>query len=176
MKKIVVAGLSIALVLFTATTAFADAIGQEGGSATKEVTATYTGEAEKVVYSVDITWANMDFTYTAASKGIWQPESHSYVGGNDASWTSGKISLTNHSNTAIEAVPSYTPVSGYEGISMVFGGSGFANGALHVDSADNGVAGNAGSAQLGEINVTPQGDLAEGAKNVKIGSLVVTIN
>ena len=55
------------------------------------------------VVSVDLSWQAMEFTYTPSSKGTWNPNTHSYDGGSEASWssTSNQITVTNHSNVGI---------------------------------------------------------------------------
>ena len=55
------------------------------------------------VVSVDLSWQAMEFTYTPSSKGTWNPNTHSYDGGTEASWssTSNQITVTNHSNVGI---------------------------------------------------------------------------
>lgn len=66
------------------------------------------GESPADIVSVDIVWDDMNFTYTAPSKGTWNPENHQYEGGSNGSWaatngTDPKITLTNHSNVDVKA-------------------------------------------------------------------------
>lgn len=105
-----------------------DTITEVGRSANHDVTATYvagsSGGAGGTVYSVDITWGDMEFTYTAAA-GVWDPTTHTITGADGGTWKvnnegGNKIKVTNHSNTAVTATFSYAAASGYEGISGSF--------------------------------------------------------
>ncbi len=60
------------------------------------------GSAERV-YSVDINWGNMNFTYTASS-GTWNPKTHQYEGGSEGTWTARNniVTVTNHSELPVE--------------------------------------------------------------------------
>ena len=70
------------------------------------------------VISVDVTWGNMEFTY---SDGTWNPETHEYEG---AGWTSGenanKISVTSTSNVPVTVSYSYGQEVGYEAVNGSF--------------------------------------------------------
>ena len=102
-----------------------------GGTASCDVKATYTtdtsggaGGTGGTVYSVDIDWGDMEFTYTAAA-GVWDPGTHTITGADGGTWKvnnegGNKIKVTNHSNTAVTATFSYAAASGYEGISGSF--------------------------------------------------------
>ena len=105
-----------------------DTITEVGRSANHDVTATYvagsSGGAGGTVYSVDIAWGDMEFTYTAAA-GVWDPGTHTITGADGGTWSAtntggNKIKVTNHSNTAVTATFSYAAASGYEGISGSF--------------------------------------------------------
>ena len=62
------------------------------------------------VVSVDILWDAMEFVYTPSSRGEWDPDSYTYVGGTPASWTSttNTITVTNHSNVGVTAAFRFT--------------------------------------------------------------------
>ena len=62
------------------------------------------------VVSVDILWDAMEFVYTPSSRGEWDPDSYTYVGGTAASWTSttNTITVTNHSNVGVTAAFRFT--------------------------------------------------------------------
>ena len=107
MKKIIAIALALVLTCALAVTCFAATAG------TGEVKATYVaGGTSAIVYDVDVSFGNMEFTYTAASQGTWDPETHSYKDIDEAAWTFGenqnKITVTNHSNVAIKATFTYT--------------------------------------------------------------------
>ena len=78
MKKILFLVLALALVMSLGIPAFAAEI---NGDNSKDVTANYqAGEASQKVYLVDIVWGSLEFTYTDASEGTWDPETHTYTG------------------------------------------------------------------------------------------------
>ena len=77
-----------------------------------EISGTYTpGAAADEIISADIAWDAMDFTYTGASQGTWNPVTHTYDGATEGSWSDNTpaITVTNHSNVAINATLDFTP-------------------------------------------------------------------
>ena len=91
MKKKTALVLTLAMVFSLAPlSAYADTIGTAGGTASHDVTATYradsSGGAGGKVYSVDITWGDMAFTYTAEA-GIWDPTTHKTTDAEGGVWT-----------------------------------------------------------------------------------------
>ena len=70
------------------------------------VTGTYNAEiTEKTVYSVDIAWGSMEFTYEVPAD-VWDGENHKYVSGGDAKWSyasgANAVTVTNSSNAAMD--------------------------------------------------------------------------
>lgn len=126
MKKIFTLALAFLLIFSLVTvTAFAadTTISGTSDTATKTVTASYSsGSGSGTVYSVDITWGSMAFTYSEGSSGTWQPDSHSYSSGSTGGWSNSgnTVKVTNHSNTSVTAELTYTPETGFEGISGSF--------------------------------------------------------
>ena len=173
MKKIVSLILALAMVMSLSVTAFAAEGVTNGGTDTSDVKGTYSSTATVTVYSVDIAWEGLSFTYNGAFEGNWNPETHEYEDATAAGWAAGNgtITVTNHSNTAITATPSYTAKNGYE-----TAGVSFSTSALNVATADNGVDGAAGSAVTGTITVTPTGSLPEGTEDAVIGTITITIS
>lgn len=144
--------------------------GDGTGSYSADVKGTYhAGSSGAVVYSVDIAWTDMNFTYTGAGEGTWNPETHQYEGGTEASWTDSNASVTviNHSNAPVTATASYAADPDYGSTTMTFGN----NGATVATAVDTTVQ-NAPSAT---ITVTPGGTLAESADGGKIGTITVSI-
>lgn len=170
MKKLVSMLAAAALVCTMSTTAFAaDQDGVGTGSYSADVKGTYqAGGSGAVVYSVDIAWTNMNFTYTGAGE-AWDPETHQYSGSSEGAWTASNdsITVTNHSNAAVEATASYQAEPGYESTTMTFGN----NGATVATAVGTEVA----SAPSATITVTPGGTLAESANGSKIGTITVSI-
>ena len=86
--------------------------GKEDGKYNIEIVGTYTpGTAADEKISVDIVWDAMDFTYTAASQGTWNPATHAYDGATAGGWSDNTpaITVTNHSNVAVNATLGFTP-------------------------------------------------------------------
>ena len=111
MKKLFATLLAGAMLASLSVTAFA---AENTGATPTEITVngTYTPGAmadEKI--SVDIAWDAMDFTYTGASQGTWNPVTHTYDGATEGSWSDNTpaITVTNHSNVAINATLDFTP-------------------------------------------------------------------
>ena len=171
MKKITTLLAAAALTCAMGTTAFAaDQDGVETGDYTADVKGTYqAGGSGAVVYSVDIAWTDMSFTYTGAGEGTWDPETHQYSGSSEGAWTASddSITVTNHSNAAVKPSAKFEADSGYESTTMTFGN----NGATVATAVGTEVA----SAPSATITVTPGGTLAESANGGKIGTITVSI-
>ena len=171
MKKLVSMLAVAALTCAMGTTAFAaDQDGVKTGDYTADVKGTYqAGGSGAVVYSVDIAWTDMSFTYTGAGEGTWDPETHQYSGSSEGAWTASddSITVTNHSNAAVKATAKFEADSGYESTTMTFGN----NGATVATAVGTEVA----SAPSATITVTPGGTLAESADGGKIGTITVSI-
>lgn len=173
MKKLFSLVLALALLLSLSVPAFAAEITPNGNNASADVNGTYVAGAESdIVYSVDIAWEGLNFTYTDSSKGTWNPTNHAYENGTAASWSgTGNITVTNHSNDGIVVIPAYMQEEAYKDASMNFDAT-----ALTVASADNGEGEEgAGAAKSGTITVTPTGSLPAGTSETKIGTITLTI-
>ena len=109
----------LALVICVTFTAFAetDTINQENGTTDITVSGIFEdGAVAEEIISVDLSWGSMSFTYYDTDEGEWDEEHHVYEGAYDAYWDceddANKITITNHSNTAVEAQLSFTKVEG----------------------------------------------------------------
>ena len=171
MKKLVSMLVAAALVCTMSTTAFAaDQDGVNTGSYSADVKGTYQASSSgAVVYSVDIAWTDMSFTYTGAGEGTWDPETHQYSGSSEGAWTASNdsITVTNHSNAPVTATASYAADPDYGSTTMTFDN----NGATVATAVGTEVA----SAPSATITVTPGGTLAESADGGKIGTITVSI-
>ena len=179
MKKKTALVLTLAMVFSLAPlSVYADTIDRVGGTATHDVTATYvdgsSGGAGGTVYSVDITWGDMAFTYTAEA-GIWDPANHTYTGAEGGAWTvdnkdgGNTITVTNHSNTDVTAAFSYAPAEGFTGIS-----GSFDKDSLGLKSA---VGTEVANAPTGTAALTLTGALgSDTTANTTIGTITVTLN
>lgn len=117
MKKLSALVLAFALAVPMGLTAFADDTppadttannnGTESTSIAVQGTYQPGAAADDSVIYVDVAWDAMDFTYTAPSKGDWNPEKHTYQnpvetgGWAPTNGTAPKITVTNHSNTSV---------------------------------------------------------------------------
>ena len=158
------------LIPATSFTIQSEQSGDGTGSYSAEVKGTYhPGGSGAVVYSVDIAWTDMNFTYTGAGEGTWNPETHQYSGSSEGAWTASdeSITVTNHSNAAVKATAKFEADSGYESTTMTFGN----NEATVATAVGTEVA----SAPSATITVTPGGTLAESANGGKIGTITVSI-
>ncbi|MCD7957004.1 MAG: hypothetical protein LUG93_14905 [Lachnospiraceae bacterium] len=86
------------------TVAYADTLEDEGSSSA-DVTATYESSETEIIYSVDITWGSLEFTYTEAGAQTWDPSTHTYSEAEEGGWSyeegSNILTITNHSNSAV---------------------------------------------------------------------------
>lgn len=112
MKKILSIVLAIAIIAAFSITAFAAPAKTDKGLTAGEtstntvdvkIDATSAENLDKV-YSVDVAWDSLDFTYTfdQTAENTWNPENHTYTedGNANANWdkTTANIIVTNHSN------------------------------------------------------------------------------
>ena len=178
MKKKTALVLTLAMVFSLAPlSAYADTIDRVGGTASHDVTATYradsSGGAGGTVYSVDITWGDMAFTYTAEA-GIWDPAKHTYTGAEGGAWAVDKeggntITVTNHSNADVTAVFSYAAAEGYNGISGSFDKESLALKTAVGTAVANAPSGTAALTLTGALG-------SDTAANTTIGTITVTLN
>lgn len=132
MKKIFALVLAVVMLASFGVTAFATE-NAETNDGSKSTSIAVNGKFKEGapsddVISVNVVWDEMNFTYTAASKGTWNPQTHGYDGATAGEWTwdgateSKKkpfITVTNHSNINVVASFAFTPES--DGIVGEFG-------------------------------------------------------
>lgn len=165
MKKLTSLSIVIILMLSLCLTAFAqENVGT--GAYNADVTGTYVeGATSETVFSVDIAWTDLSFTYHAEQQPVWNAETHKYSDAIAAYWEgTGTITVTNHSNAKITATPTYNKGTGYESANMTF-----STDKLSVASAES------GAAQVGTITVTPTGSLPANTENQTIGTITLAI-
>lgn len=125
-KKLTAVAMTGMMVFGMGTSVFAASpITAVGGSDTRDVKATYAANTKaETVYSVDITWGNMQYTYTIASEGTWDPDTHTFKNASEGEWSCGEgadqVKVTNHSNAAVKATFTYDAESEYESITGSF--------------------------------------------------------
>ncbi len=173
MKKFFCLLLTLLFILSFPISSFAETIENSSGSASFDVMASYSSTAKIDIYSVDITWGNMNFEYHEEEK-KWNPSTHKYETQKGAYWScienSNAITVTNHSSKPITAALSYTPVSSYNNIAATFYPTTMSL-AAPTEGSDP------GTAPSGTAKVTLNGTLPSSAtSNVKLGSITVTIS
>lgn len=184
MKKTLALILTLAMVLSLAIVPAAAAttrnnIDRIGGTATHDVTATYKTSSSgstggSTVYSVDITWGDMAFTYTAGSAGTWNPATHRVTGGTGGAWApdtsdGNKITVTNHSNAEVTASLTYTAETAFSGITGTF-----SKASLSLATA---VGTEVSAAPSDYTTLSLDGTLASGTSTgTKIGTITVTLS
>ena len=90
-------------------TAMADTIESVPQTSTKDVKVTVKNTISAPVYSVDVTWESLEFTYTFGSSHTWKPQDHVYNDNGESSWSgtnqgndnTANIVVKNHSDAAV---------------------------------------------------------------------------
>ena len=147
---------------------------------THDVYVTYQeGESSATIYSVEIVWESMEFTYTAASEGTWNPSTHTFTDKESASWSfaNNKITVTNHSNANINTTFSYTPITSFSTVSGTFvdvDKKALPNATLALSSA---VGSTREEAPSGDAFLSLSGELPSSLDTRTVcGTVTVTIN
>lgn len=173
MKKFFSALLALMMVLAMGIPTYAATIGSNGGTQSIDVKAKYVDStSSNTIYSIDVSWGAMEFTYTASGTQVWNPETHEYTSSVSGAWTGSgnQVAVTNHSNTGITASFTFAPESGYTGLAGTFSQSSFG-----LPSAV-GKATNA-SELTGTTALTLGGTLANTVTTMtKVGTVTVTIS
>lgn len=178
-KKALTLCVATILGLSSGTVAMAEpiTITSAGGTDSHAVYGTYQPEDEaKTVYSVDVSWGSMEFTYTdGAVTKTWNPSTHQYsesVG--KGSWSNqdgaNKVTVTNRSNKALTATVA-TSVS-YAGITAKVDTA-----SLRLADASSGASTTvAGTASTASTTISLSGALTDkNANKATIGSVTVKI-
>ena len=165
MKKLFTLVLAIAMIATMSVSAFAAT--SNGGNTTITVKGTYNGsDAAGDTISVDVAWGEMEFTYTPASQGSWDPATHTYKDATTAGWTANgnTITVTNHSDVAITASFTFAKAEGTN-----------VEGSFTADSLDlnRAEAGSALDSQKGEVTFSITGGSI--AATTDLGTITVNI-
>lgn len=112
MKKLVSCVVALAMCFGLSTVASAAEV---PGSQSIDVKAKCVENTEKpIIYSVDLSWDAMEFTYQNSGTKTWNPATHTYTDSTTGSWSDGKsITVANHSNAAVNANFSFEVNSPY---------------------------------------------------------------
>ena len=155
---------------------FAVSITSNGGAELTPIKVSYelnTSEAEEVYY-VDVIWGSFENTYKTNDVKVWNPETLMYeIESGTPEWTcrngANTVKITNHSNTAVTALVSYTPTGNYSGITGTFD-KGVISLAAPVENSSY------DSAPSESANLTLGGVLnTEAGTQVKVGSVSISL-
>ncbi len=169
MKKILALIMTLTLVMSLSITAFAATVGT--GDKNIDVEGKYQDNTTApTVFSVDVTWGAMQFTYTESGAMTWNPENHTYTDNTSAGWTANgnTVTVTNHSNAAVTASFAFDALTDYSAITGSFD--------IASETLDAGVVGAYADADKVTATLTLAGSLADTVTEyTKIGTITVKI-
>ena len=136
-----------------------------------DVTAKYQDNSTQAeVYSVDVQWGTMQFTYVESGSMVWNPIDHSYTDNTKTGWTASgnTVTVVNHSNAEVTATFSFEALEDYAGITGTFD--------VPTKTLQAGEVGGFDSADQVVSTLTIEGALADTvAEFTKIGAITVNI-
>ena len=174
MKKLIATALALTMVLSLSTTALAAGNVDGAGVGPQDpidVTAKYNdGVTEPAVYSVDLAWEDMTFTYNESGTRTWNPDTHTYTDSTTSGWDkiTAAVTATNHSNAEVKVSFTYTP-QGNTGVNASMSKDSFKL-AAGVENKPNEAA---TDSSILTITGTPNNSVT--AEGVTIGTITVTI-
>ena len=167
MKKSAIALMGLACTLAISSSAFAADLPDPS---THAVNGRYHANSTvETVYSVDVAWDSMEFTYTVDSEGTWNPATHQVDGASEGQWSGdGDVKVTNHSNAKVKVAVTYAAESSYSDIT-----GRFSNGTFELATAEGTEV---GSAPNQTATLTLSGELDKSVDtSTKLGTATVTI-
>lgn len=169
MKKIVSLILALTLVMSLNITAFATTVGT--GDQDIDVKGKYQDNTTApTIYSVDVTWGAMEFTYTESGAMTWNPADHTYTDSTSAAWVANgnTVTVTNHSNAEVTASFAFKALDAYNTVTGSFD--------VASETLDAGVVDGYDTADKVVATLTLAGTLAETVTDfTKVGTITVTI-
>ena len=175
MKKLIATALALTMTLGMSTTALAAGNVDGAGVGLQDpidVTAKYNDNtADSIVYSVDLTWEDMTFTYNESGTRIWNPDTHTYTDTTSAGWDkiTAAVTATNHSNAQVTVKFDYTP-KGNTGVNASMSKDSFKLTAGVENKPNEAATDNS----ILTITGTPNNSVT--AEGVTVGSITVTIS
>lgn len=173
-KKVLTFFITVFMLFGLSTTAFATSVDNVNPTNTSDVKATYVkGSISDTVYSVDVVWGNMEFTYTSPAEGTWKPSTHTYDGAETKGiWScddkANEIKIVNHSNTVVKASVTYNKGNDYQEINGIFG--------KNTLSTPTAVGTKYDSAPTDFTTLNLNGSLKESAQQVTVGTVTLRLD
>lgn len=168
MKKKIAAALILTMTFGMGNTVFAAGIGEQNPI---DVTARYNDNiTTQTVYSVDLEWEDMTFTYRETGSRTWNPATHTYTDNTSSGWdkTSAAVTATNHSNVPVEVGFVYQTNDVY-GVNASMSKDSFA-----LSAGEEGKPGEA-AADSSNLNISGIPNEKVTAEGIVIGTITVTI-
>ena len=173
MKKMMTVALAPALALSMNLAAFAANVNANGGKQEIDVRAKYESSSKTpTVYSVDVAWGAMEFTYAVSGTKTWNADTHTYSVNSNDGWTAtgNEITVTNHSNTGIKADFTYAKAAGFDTVTGRFSQSSLTLPTAEGKALDDAVL-------TGKTALTLGGTLANDKTGLtKVGTVTVTVS
>lgn len=176
MKKLIATALALTMTLSLSTTALAGGNVNGAGVGSQDpidVTVKYNDSVtDPTVYSVDLTWEDMTFTYNESGTRTWDPDTHTYTDTTSAGWdkVTAAVTATNHSNAPVKVSFTYTP-QGNTGVTASMSKQSFI---LYAGVENEPDDASTNSAVL-TINGNSKPNDSVTAEGVTIGTITVTI-
>lgn len=139
-----------------------------------DVNAVYIpGGAMETLYSVDVIWGSMEFTYSPGHEGIWNPDTHQLDGIVPEGWNceegADAVRVVNHSNAPVDVGFAYTKTEGFDAVTGAFDNAGEKLPSAMGTAVDE--------APETSVTLTLTGELPDStAEPTKIGTVTVTID
>lgn len=169
MKKLTSLALALALTASLGLSAQADSA--KPAPQSTAVKAQYVDTSTTAtVYSVDVSWGAMEFTFTKSGDKTWNADTHTYTDNTRTAWTAtgNTVTVTNHSNADVDVAFSFTAQEAYRAVTGSF--------STASKTLKAGAEGKPNEADKVISTLTLRGDLPETVKSLTtIGTVTVTI-
>ena len=147
-----------------------DTIDRDGGSATQSVYGTYKAADDATVFSVDVNWGSLNFTYQAEVKGTWNAATHQYDNAIAEGWLDNDeayVEVVNHSNVAINVAVTKNAEEIIADVGVTLTNTDY--------TLASGTTTTFATAASNKTTIEPYGTLTEEHNNEKIAEITVTI-
>ncbi len=176
MRRFIAFFTSCFMALSFSAHALAANITSNGGAELAPIKVSYelnTSETEEVYY-VDVTWGSFENTYKTNDVKVWNPETLMYeIETGVPEWTCAKgantVNITNHSNTEVTALVSYTPNPAYNGVV-----GSFDKGVISLDAPAEGSAYDSAPKDSATLTLSGTLDSSRGT-SVEVGTVSISL-